>query len=243
MYQMNIKKLFIVAMFCLAACNGKETAVSNQVQLNFMMQVGTESLQLNSTKYSNANGDIYTIEKFAFYISNVILRNKAKNISYTEPISYHLVRIENTNTVSISIPAVIANNYDELQFSIGVDSKANASIDKLGDLDPANGMAWDWNTGYKFLSLEGRYFPTNAPAKGLLMHIGENENYKTITLSLNKPIEVATGKTSTITIQTDIAQLFKSPNLINFANTNQVMGGEDAKKIAQNYTTMFRVSN
>lgn len=238
-----MKKLFIVAMFFLVACSSKETAVSNQVELNFVMQVGTEGLQLNSSKYTNANGDIYTIEKFAFYISNVVLKNKAKNITYTEPNSYHLIRIENNNKVSVSIPAVIANSYDELQFSIGVDSKANASIDKIGDLDPANGMAWDWNTGYKFLSLEGRYFPTNATAKGLLMHIGENENYKTITLSLSKPIEVAAGKTSTITIQTDIAQLFKSPNLINFANTNQVMSGEEAKKIAENYTTMFRVGN
>jgi hypothetical protein len=129
-------------------------------------------------------------------------------------------------------------SYNEINFAVGVDKNRNTSIVQVGDLDPNNNMAWDWNTGYRFVVLEGR----TKDNLGLVFHIGTDENYQTYTIKLSKNIEITAGATANIRLTTNAAELFKTPHTINFSAINDVMRGDDAKKISQNYKDMFSIT-
>jgi hypothetical protein len=234
--------LLFLLLFCNACSSKEETKITNKTRINFAMQVENQDLQLNTQRYQNANGDEYTIEKLAFYMSNIKFVNTQNGQFCKEPKSYHLIRLQNSNQFSFEIENLPNGVYDAIEFAIGVDSTQNTSLDNIGDLDAANGMAWDWTTGYKFLLLEGRFFPkNNTQTKGLVVHIGENSNYVTYKLPINQKFELATGKTTTLKLKANIAEVFKTPYSIDFTINNQIMGGDEAKKVSQNYADMITV--
>ena len=132
-------------------------------------------------------------------------------------------------------------NYDKLIFSIGVDSVANKGLDQSNDLDPSNDMSWDWNTGYKFLLLEGRY-STLSKKGGIVYHIGENKNYKTLQFNLVESVKIINEQQSAIIIKTDILGLFK-PNEVDLDVLNNAQFGANVTIIADNYSkSMFSIS-
>lgn len=230
----------------LATSCKKDEAPASNLAIKLALMVDNQALTLNTLRYNNDLGTPYQIEKFAFYLSNLKLKNTKTGASYTVPKSYHLVRAENSNIFTINISNVAAGEYDVLEYAIGVDAKQNTSLDQIGDLDPANGMAWDWNTGYKFIVLEGRYFMPNSATRGLVFHIGENANYKVYQLSLSNTntqnLQIKTGEINSLSLNVNVAALFRSPNSIDFNKTNQVMGEEDAVKIRENSAKMISLA-
>ena len=76
--------------------------------------------------------------------------------------------------------------------------------------------------------MEGEIFESDGSRKGMVYHIGGNENYKTIQKEINAKIK--SGTTTTLEVKAEISALFDSPNYININETNVAMGGEDAKK-------------
>jgi hypothetical protein len=236
------KYLPVMALaFCLAACQNDEQPdpALGTVSLQINHLLNNSPLQLNTARYTNAVGEEYLVENFQFYLSNVKLKNSLTGQVFVEPESYHLVRKnEDTHTFPLAIRNVPAGNYDLLEFSIGVDEERNFSLDQVGDLDPSNNMAWDWNTGYKFLLLEGRFFPAGQEPRGLVYHVGGMPNYRTLTFDLgNQGIFVEKDQTATLQLDTEISEIFKNPNPINFQEANVVMFGPFAEKVADNYST------
>ncbi|UZR98754.1 MbnP family protein [Chondrinema litorale] len=203
-----------------------------------------EALELDSKEYTNEAGNVYTVTEFKFYLSNVKLRNTSTGAFYLEPDSYHLVeRLPESNVYEIEIDDVPIETYNQLEFAVGVDNGKNYSLDNVGALDPTNNMAWDWNTGYKFLLLEGRHLNGSDTPAGLVMHIGSDSNYKTIKLSTDT-VEIAQGKEAVYNINAEISQIFKEPNTIDFTTNNVVMFDSIANKVAANYANnMFSISS
>ncbi len=229
----------ILVLASLLACRDR-VAPEATVNLRVNLLLDNAPLLLNTQRYRNANGNEYTISDFKMYLSNVKLRNRATGEVFVQPASYHLVeRSASTNVYEIQLADVPANTYTELEFSVGVDPARNKSTDQVGALDPTNSMAWDWNTGYKFLLLEGRYFPATGSPRGLVYHIGGDANYRTIRLGLGEggvsQLQAQGGQTHTLEINAEISALFKAPNLIDFGQSSTVMFGEVAGRVADNY--------
>jgi hypothetical protein len=245
----NILSFLAFVMVLNLAFSCKESAKpATTLTLQFTVMVAEKSLKLNTDRYQNANGDTYSIEKFAFYLSNLKFKNSKTGQSYVVPKSYHLINLQNNNTFSFTLNDVPAGDYDILEYGLGVDAKQNTSLDQIGDLDPANGMAWDWNTGYKFISLEGRFFPPNTEnVRGLVYHIGSNENYRTYQLALNKaetpnstkPLQIKSSEVNVLKLKVNIAEMFANPHKIDFSKNSTVMGGEEAAKVAENCAAMI----
>ena len=59
-----------------------------------------------------------------------------------------------------------------IYFQIGIDSLTNVSGDLDGDLDPALGMYWAWNSGYINMKLEGKSSSCKSVKKEFQFHIG-----------------------------------------------------------------------
>ncbi|MCC9166633.1 MbnP family protein [Pontibacter harenae] len=156
--------------------------------------------------------------------------------TFVEPESYHLIAQDEKS--SFELKDVPSGNYDQIEISIGVDEAHNHSTDQEGDLDPSNDMVWDWDTGYKFLSLVGTYTGDTRNG-GLVFHIGGDANYKTIRLNLPQPINLNHKSNYSLQLQADVNEIFQGPNLIDFDVMNTGGHGVGPSMIAENYSNGF----
>ncbi|TAD96785.1 MAG: hypothetical protein EAZ97_13505 [Bacteroidetes bacterium] len=222
-------KIFIFAFLFFAACKEKEMTSETNLQMIFDHRVGNQGFFLQK-RYQNDLKEEYLIEDFRYYISNITL--KGANSVFQEKESYHLIMpASDKSTVSIDLGKIPEGNYQTLEISIGVDKTHNTSIYKIGDLDPSSSMAWDWTKGYKFLLLEGKHFAKNDQGDALVYHVGEDVNYAVLSFPIN--LLVVNGKNTKINMVTDLNKLFSQ---ISFSQINTAMFGENARKIAINYS-------
>ena len=65
--------------------------------------------------------------------------------SYLVPNSYHIVRFDGPDEAfRIHLPETELNRIEPVYLSLGIDKTRNTSLDVVGDLDPNNRMAWNW---------------------------------------------------------------------------------------------------
>lgn len=249
------KKLFLLITglaFAMASCVDREDDQASTpspsdspndqgvVLIQVKHKAGDKDFALGQA-YTTAAGDEIEIQVFNYYLSNIRLRNRsALDVRfYAEPYSYHLFKASGTqNDFELVLHEVDTGSYSELDFAIGVDQGANYSIDKTGDLNPNDGMAWDWNTGYKFFAIEGKYKDSTGSMKGFLWHIGNNQNYQrhVIEFEKDKPFKVLPGDTSYIELEVDFLDFFAQPNVVKLDTAENVMFGHPAPVIAENYS-------
>ena len=208
----------------------------NGMSIKFSVYVGGEVLEYGKS-YRSPNGDgTFTINDFKLYISNIQLRstdNPEEN--YTEKESYHLLKFQAKSYCSVKLENAPQADFDKIRFSIGIDEEANLSINNPGDLNPTNQMAWNWTAGYKFLLLEGMYFPESSDNKvPIVFHIGFSEN--------KKDLEFEILRSQDIQFAIEIEELFKNPNEIDFNVLAKVLFNEEqASMVAANYGNSFIV--
>jgi hypothetical protein len=222
------------------ACNKENTEPvgGEEIKVSFEFVYDGEPLDIDGKRYINKAGEEFTIERFHFYLSNIKLIGEQE--SYVEKDSYHL--IGTASKKGFTLKNIPPEKYETLTMSIGVDSKANASIDNPGDLDPNNNMAWDWNTGYKFISLSGRYFPADHNQRGLVIHIGTDPYYRTFDFDLSEihggeALKSSEAKELVFTVE--IKEMFENPNTISFAEKTSWMFDKEVVKMVDNYTNGF----
>lgn len=246
--------LALVLILLFTACEKKDTVPpvsENPVQkdlgkiaVDVSPAFGSEELQY-SKYYLNAAGDSVNVTRFAYYVSNVVFV-KSDGSAFAEPESYHLLDHAGSATKGFTVANVPLGEYSSLSFLIGVDSLRNCSGAQSGDLDPAKGMFWTWNSGYIFLKMEGRA-PRSAGNKAYTYHIGGfkgvNKSMQKVSLSFNGSIlKSAQGGLARVVLKADAAEIFKSPNIIDVSTFYyQMSEGAGAKKLSENYKDMFIV--
>lgn len=216
------------------------------VTITFSNKVGEQDLALNSGNYVNANSDSFTVSKFKYYISNLVLR-KADGSSYIQKESYHLIDQNSGTNYSIVLDSVPIGTYTGVNFLLGVDSTRNTSGAQTGALDPALGMFWSWNQGYIFLMMEGNSPNSTSFNNSLIFHLGGFTPPYNCIRSINptfdsKELIVSGAKTSKVAIKTDVLKMFMGRSPIKFAQTSVAMGGAVATTIADNCVDMFKVT-
>ncbi|MFT2007778.1 MbnP family protein [Pontibacter sp. 13R65] len=239
MMKLNLRFIFIlVAVPLLSACNDKKEnpEATTSVTVSIQNMVGTEPLQLDEVAYISPAGHSYSLSNFKYYLSNVKLIGSGGAKMYVEPESYHLIAQD--GKTSFVMPDVPVGTYQKLELSIGIDEELNHRIDHQGDLDPSNEMVWNWDTGYKFITLVGSY-TGQTRSGGLVFHIGGDANYRTLTLDLPQPLNLQEGGSNQLRLQADVNELFQHPNLIDFEVMNSSGHGSGPNLIAENYSNGF----
>jgi hypothetical protein len=215
------------------------------LKINFENKVDIAPLEFGKN-YFNQKGDSFTVSKFSYYISNIVV-TKTDGSTFSEPESYHLVSHSSPATSLITIPNVPVGSYKSIAFTIGVDSARNVSGVQSGDLSPviASDMFWSWNTGYIFLKLEGASPKSGAADKSLIYHIGGYGGvYKTqrnVTLNFGTSNAVVNqNSSSSIYITANANKLFGGTNIIDVSTTFfQMSIGKNANFFADNYADMM----
>lgn len=217
------------------------TDKKGKVTLLFENVVGDEPLELNRrTSYSTPSNDDFTVSVFRYYISNIKLK-QADGTEFIQPESYYLLDQARDASLKFTIPDVPVGNYNSLTFTIGVDSSRNAGGAQTGALAISD-MFWTWDTGYIFTKMEGR--SSKSPNGSLVFHIGGTTNIKVAAPAMNnRVIQVRESRTPGVHVRADVLRMFTGPETIRFSTSNNVMGGPDAAKIAENQRVgMFTVS-
>ena len=206
----------------------------------FHHKAGNEVLVLGN-RYTTPLGEKITVQRFRYYVSNVSVTDKqGKRI--TLPVDYFLVDEADSvsKIINLSVPD---NSISSIQFLLGVDSIRNVSGVQTGTLDPIRGMFWTWNSGYIMAKLEGTSESSTIAGHSFTYHIGGfkgvNNTLKTISLTIPQ----VTGSIQEVHIMADINTWFKNSSGIRTSEMPVChMPGPLAKKIADNYSSMFSIN-
>ncbi|WP_308005314.1 MbnP family protein [uncultured Chryseobacterium sp.] len=187
------------------------------------------SEKLEIEKKYTLKDDVVSISKLKFYVSDICFKKSGKTVFKTPEKSY---LIDSENRLKIDFDKNSTEDFDEIQFNIGIDSLTNVSGAMGGDLDPVNGMYWSWQSGYINFKIEGNSERSGAVHKDFQFHVG----------GYLKPFE---------TLQTVILPLKRNQNIIfvdvsrflseiDLNKTHSVMStGENAVVLARQFQKIF----
>lgn len=211
-----------------------------KISLIFHHKAGKEELILGNS-YTTPLGEKILIQKFRYYVSNFSVTNK-QGTTFILPIDYFLVDEADSlsKIINLSVPDISINS---IQFLLGVDSIRNVSGVQTGALDPMKGMFWTWNSGYIMARLEGTSESSTIAGHYFTYHIGGFKGVNNSLKNISLTIPQVTGSIQEVHIMADINAWFKNSSEIRVSETPVChMPGPLAKKIADNYRSMFSIN-
>lgn len=235
--------ILLLAIIGFTACQNDDKdklPAEMEVSFSFSHTFNGEELELENESYTLPSGESFTPRKFKYYISNITFENSNSGASYKIEDGYYLIDQAGKKEFNVTLPTA---EYDKLTFFVGIDKARNHSTDQVGDLDPNNDMVWNWNTGYKFLVLEGEWEYQSSERAGLIVHIGNNnpeneQNFKAISFDLEANGQsLGTKAKVDLNITAELSELFINPNAVKIheLENTSIMGGDLAIQIANNY--------
>jgi hypothetical protein len=148
-------------------------------------------------------GDPLKLNTLRFYLSNfVFLKNGA--VVFEEKNSFHLLDLEDENTLDLKFDALEGRDFDGLRFKLGIDSLTHISGAMGGDLDPTKGMFWTWQSGYINFKLEGTFKKCPTRNHEFQFHLG---GYLAPFQSVQS-VQVKIPKGENLVLQLDLSPFF-----------------------------------
>lgn len=231
---MSKKGLHIFFLFLLFS-QGYSQSENDSLALNFHLEFNKLPLELNK-KYISANKDTLTIETFRCYISNIQVQYNDNSL-FVQKNSYHLLDSGNPDSFRIPIAKKSNKTISKVMFNIGIDSLTNTSGALSGDLDPAKGMYWAWQSGYINMKIEGRSPSCKTRKNEFHFHIGGYLKPYYAMRPIEIPIQKNQGSGYEINIGIDLGKFFSQVRL---KETNSVMIlGKEAVKLADLSAEIF----
>lgn len=248
----------ITLMITGSACSdsGMDAASEGSLTIEFDNHFGEEDLELN-TEYINSKGEVLSISKLNYYISNIeVTTSGGETFVVPQESSYFLVREADPESQEVVLNHIPTGDYNRISFLIGVDSLRSTMDPSLRkgvlDLTYEEVMYWTPENGYVFLKLEGT--SPDAPANDghhFTYHIGgfggldESEptinNIKIKTINMGSArAQVRSNKSPEIHLHVDVSEFFSNPESISIQEHPTVMFSEYSKTLANNYVNMFK---
>lgn len=186
---------------------------SFEVNMEYVWAMSMAPFSLNQMLYQPMTGDSLNFSMFRHYISNIRLK-RSDNTYWAATDSYHLLDVSLPSTLTLNFSNVPAGEYVAMEVTFGVDSARNVSGVQSGALDPANGMFWDWNSGYIMLKAEG----TSPQAAGgnFEYHLGgfsgtnNTVDVRELAFPSGEKLVISSGTTPVVHMMANPARLFHS---------------------------------
>jgi hypothetical protein len=222
--------LFISAITLLSACkkdpivpcenNVVEDIPKSYIEVKVEGYMNGEPIEIQKD-FLNINGNRSVIELINIYLSNVYLISSNNDSVFLKDIDL----ISFTKNKFGFKKEIEPGSFQNFTFGVGVPEKMNGMTDPLFDITqyPAshplslyNGTHWTWNTGYRFMMLEGRIDTTLAGngtfTETFAYHPGLDELYRSRTHNFAGGLVVNQGERKTITISFEFNELFNINN-------------------------------
>lgn len=156
-------------LLCLSAVLLPLSGSGQQISLLFEPVFQGDLLKLDEG-FQDEKGDSICFHTLRFYVGNVAFFERER-IVYQES-RHFLLDLSDESSLALSFELPPKTEFDAIQFDFGVDSLTNISGVMGGDLDPANGMFWTWQSGYINCKLEGYYSKCPARNHEFQFHLG-----------------------------------------------------------------------
>ena len=135
--------------------------------------VDVSSSEYDQLNYTNANGEVMSITKLQFSISDIRFYLASGDSVFVD--GYHFVDLEDLTTLSYALPQTVTkDSYTGIAFNFGFSEADNVS----GAYADLNAASWGWpdmlGGGYHQLKLEGRYIDTATDTINYQFHMGSN---------------------------------------------------------------------
>lgn len=249
---MRTPLLFAAALLLMVSCRKKDDPQPNKGNMRIVIEnkVNNDPLVLQTGVYQNAHGDSYSVTTCKYFLSNFKVRKKGGAV-VNVPETYFLVDQGNNASLGFTLPSLDITEYDQVSFLIGVDSTRNVSGAQTGALDPsgqAQGMFWDWNTGYIMARMEGSSPQIPTGSGQFAFHMGgfkgAHSVLRYVTLDLSTAANVQSNRTPEVHLKADVNKWFEGRAVVDFSQTYLIMSpGTDASRMADNYSVMFSVDH
>ncbi len=148
-----------------------QIAKAQKIRVAIQHTFGNELMVLGEEGFRSETDTTLKISELKYYISNVSFYKKGTCI-FAEPNSYRLLDVATCNPCTLEVASPKKIKYDEMRFTLGIDSATNVSGAMGGDLDPTKGMYWTWQSGYINLKMEGKTKDNNKQSKEFQLHLG-----------------------------------------------------------------------
>jgi hypothetical protein len=235
--------LLLLGFVSYSSCKKEEVKGDSTLHLNFDFNYGSEEFIINHV-YDYPLDYSLKIEKLLLYIAEVKLIDSDGKSHDVSSIIY-VDSDASDNGITVIIPE---GNYKSMTFSLGVPQSMNgtdnpdfdaALYDPNHPLSLSNGMYWTWNSGYRFVLMDGRINTTPQADDEfetlLSIHTGKDYSYRTRTLNLN--YNAVKDNAASIVMQFDVAEFLAGENdVIDIAIDNQSHGTNEnlANRLSDN---------
>jgi len=229
--------IMMLSLLFVYACGDDEDATAT-LNIAYDFNVDGEALEFGKTY--NINGSAVSFDAANFYIGGLELRQEDGSIINLTA-NYLLAGLN--STVSIE-GEVSKSDITEANFFIGVapddnaqsemDFTSRASDDPLGIKDPS--MHWNWNSGYKFLRVDGDVDTDGDDAvdTGIAYHIGSNPFR--LDRRVTEKISIDKGS-NTLTFSLDLNTFFQGVDLATEIDTHTGNNMPLAERLKTNMAT------
>ena len=203
----------------------------------------------NELNYTNANGDVLSIERLRYLISDITFTTSSnENLKLR---GYNLVDVTNANTLSFISQTVIPTGSYNVSFTFGFNNEDNAQ--NYTDLNSESFNVPDnLGGGYHYMQLDGKFINSNSDEQGYNYHAiravdnpGPNPTFPQDTfIRVNLGFITITNATE-IEVKMNIAEWFKEPNLWDLNEFNQVLMPNSTAQIMmyENGQNVFSIGN
>ena len=227
---------------------------NGSVMIRFKGKVDNRNFLLNET-YKHVKGWDYRLELVKFYISDIVFTDD-KGIDFALDtvafIDFYENHLDSNTTGALLALELPEGTYTSLSFLIGVDSASNHSDPSTYSTDHPlsnyKGTHWDWNSGYRFVMIEGK-MDTTTNSSGTLSHgFSYHVGFDTLARqkSFNTCFSLIQGTEYDMNLVVDLDKAFyNSGDTIDVINDNftHSTGSQFslAEKIADNFMNAFYI--
>ncbi len=155
---------------------------------------GDQPLRLSSLRYENPTGDALSVTRLSYLLSGFETRD-VSGVWHAVPEAVAFIDLSKRRT-RFELPTGTSEPVTGLRFHVGLPENVNhadpASYPGGHPLNPNfNRLHWNWQQGYIFLALEGRYRKPDHELGGYVFHLANNWNLTPVELSLSLPSAAA----------------------------------------------------
>lgn len=182
----------------------------------------------NTIQYTNENGEILSVERLRYVISDITFSREGEEDIVMDV--YNLVDVaNNTNLIDNSEIKIPTGVYTNVSFTFGLDNEDNAENYLDLNTESFNVPAM-LGGGYHYMQFDGKFINSSDTEQGFNYHVirAVNNPGTNPTFPQDTFFEVDLGAVTitndiTFEVKMDIAEWFKSPNLWDLNQFNQML--------------------
>ncbi|WP_179344498.1 MbnP family protein [Winogradskyella ursingii] len=244
----------IVCLFLTSCSNDNDDSIRDvittfQFSHNWNGETVTNE-DFNDFKFINENGETLSIERLRYIISDMTFTTMSGEDIELD--IYNLVDVTNGTGLFFSPDTTIpSGTYSNVSFTFGLDNEDNS--ENYQDLNSASfNVPAMLGGGYHYMQFDGKYLDADSNQQSFNYHSiravdnpGDNPNFPQDTFFTVNLGETTFTNDTTIEIEANLAEWFKSPNLWNLNELNTVLMPNSAAQIMmyQNGQTVFNLKS